>query len=258
MEIIRSNDIKASTNEILKHANTNIKNLRGFINKQIKSNVIPGLINKPKALQADSQTVNSENSLTSSISSTEINEIERQFSTMGKRHSAIVLKPAKQNIIPEMTRPDRAPPPIPLPYSKHREAKFRHTETGIPSVSEYLMPPPLPYRRVRPDFNEPKLEVNLISFDGPAQTNLFPSPSLQPQKQQSQKQQQQLQQQLLLQLQQQLVPPQPLPRRFTNPQSQTNYVSTTTTTTVADANTDLLLIKPATETNLDDLIRDIL
>ena len=232
--MIRSNDLKTSTNEIFKQANTNIKNLRGFINKKIKSNVIPGIMNIGKPSQSE-PNFNAENYLSSSISSTEINEIERQYATIGKRQSVIILKP-KQDIFLEAKRPDRPPPPIPLPYSKHIEAKTVQTDPSGQSISDALTPP-LPHKRTKSLHNDVRQEVNLISFDGPAQTNLFFVPLTQQQQQQQQ------------------FAPQPLPRIFTNPHSQPNYVSTTASTkTTTDSDTNLLLIKPTTETNLDDLI----
>ena len=188
-----------------------MKNLRCFLNKQIsKSSVISGL--KIKA-QNDA--------LTHSNSSVDFNEIERQFRTIGKRQSTVVQR-SRDEILADVKRPGRPPPPIPVPYSRHREFKAFVTE-GETHRPQSLTPP-LPQRKLN---LKDQSDVNLISFEGQANSSLFSS---------------------LQQPQQQNVP-MPIPRRQTIPYSlypnQPNYGTTST---------NLLLITPATDTTLDELL----
>ena len=202
---------------MFKQANCGMKNLRTFLNKQIsKSSVISGLKNKPQ-----------NDTFTHSLSSIDFNEIERQFHTIGKRQSTVI-----QRVVPvDVKRPDRPPPPIPPPYSKHKEFKTNTLLTAEGETPRYgTLTPPLPQRRLN---LKNQSDVNLISFDG--QNNSSFLSSLQPPP----------------------PPPVPIPRRQTIPYStypsQPNYGSTTRTTTTTTT-TNLLLITPTTDTTLDELL----
>ena len=155
-------------------------------------------------------------------------EIERQFHTIGKRQSTVI-----QRVVPvDVKRPDRPPPPIPPPYSKHKEFRTNTLLTAEGETPRYgTLTPPLPQRRLN---LKNQSDVNLISFDG--QNNSSFLSSLQPPP----------------------PPPVPIPRRQTIPYStypsQPNYGSTTRTTTTTTTTTNLLLITPTTDTTLDELL----
>ena len=200
---------------MFKQANCGMKNLRTFLNKQIaKSSVISGLKNKPQT-----------ETFTHSLSSVDFNEIERQFHTIGKRQS-IVIQRSRIEIMADVKRPDRPPPPIPPPYSKHKETRGNQFLTEGETRRLKPLTPPLPQKKL--NIKTLRGEDNLISFEGQTESGLFSS--------------------LQQQQQQQQPPSLPIPRRLTNPYSyQPSYGSTTTTT-------NLLLFTPTTDTTLDELL----
>ena len=107
--------------------------------------------------------------LTHSNSSVDFNEIERQFRTIGKRQSTVVQR-SRDDILADVKRPGRPPPPIPAPYSRRREFKAFLTEgeTHRPQP----LTPPLPHRKLN---LKDQSDVNLISFEGQANSSLFSS-----------------------------------------------------------------------------------
>ncbi|KAI6649603.1 DENN domain-containing protein 1A [Oopsacas minuta] len=225
LEIIRSDDLKTSTNEMFKQAETGMKSLRCFLNKQIAKSAVK--------LKTKSQIeLTTDQSLTNSISTVDFNEIERQYCTMEKRQSTILQK-SRVISIADVKRPDRPPPPIPPPYSQHKIISNQFLAEK-PQKYESLTPP-LPQKislsKTRSFTNN---EINLISFDGPAQSNIYSNPKPPPTPPPRPPQQ---------------AVPSPMLRRLTNPYSTTSQQNNVTT------QPNLLIIPPVvTETNLDDFL----
>ena len=161
-----------------------MKTLRCFLNKQVSKSSV----HLKKAIHSDgSKHYTSTDSLESSISVGELNEIERQFKTLSRRISVVIHKKS-----PEVVRPTRAPPPIPPPYSKHRETRSNTIvppQTDTVPINNKLSPAnsklsrssenlPVVPPRIAYEPKQEENEVNLISFESLPIMNVPPQPPM--------------------------------------------------------------------------------